>query len=80
MIVPGLGTATVEQLDAKLGSTACRRAGELLLEAFEAGAALAASCASTFLLAEAGLLDGRRATTTWWLAPCFATATPRSNC
>jgi transcriptional regulator GlxA family with amidase domain len=77
VIVPGLGTATVEQLDAKLKSTACRRAGDLLAESFEAGAALAASCASTFLLAQAGLLDGRRATTTWWLAPLFRHRYPR---
>jgi transcriptional regulator GlxA family with amidase domain len=71
VIIPGLGTASADELDGKLKSSACRRAGEMIGEAFESGATLAASCASTFLLAEAGLLDGRRATTTWWLAPLF---------
>ena len=59
VIVPGLGTASPDELDAKLNSLACRRARGLLREAFEGGAMLAASCASTFLLAEAGLLEGR---------------------
>lgn len=77
VIVPGLGTASVDELDAKLKSPACRRAGRLLREAFEGGAMLAASCASTFLLAETGLLDGRRATTTWWLAPLFRRRYPQ---
>jgi transcriptional regulator GlxA family with amidase domain len=71
VIVPGLGTASADELDGKIRSPACRRATGLLMEAFDAGATLAASCASTFLLAETGLLDGRRATTTWWLAPMF---------
>ena len=77
VIVPGLGTASADELDAKLKSPACRRAGDMLADAFEAGAMLAASCASTFLLAETGLLDGRRATTTWWLAPLFRQRYPR---
>jgi DJ-1/PfpI family len=71
VIIPGLGTWSADALDGKLKSSACRRAGDMLVAAFESGAALAASCASTFLLAEARLLDGRRATTTWWLAPLF---------
>jgi transcriptional regulator GlxA family with amidase domain len=71
VILPGLGTWSANELDAKLKSSACRRAGDGLVEAFNSGAVLAASCASTFLLAETGLLDGRRATTTWWLAPLF---------
>jgi transcriptional regulator GlxA family with amidase domain len=71
LIVPGLGTPSADELLHKLKSSACRRAGDMLASAFERGAALAASCASTFLLADTGLLDGRRATTTWWFAPLF---------
>ena len=71
VIVPGLGTPSADELLRKLKTSACRRAGDMLVGAFGRGAALAASCASTFLLADTGLLDGRRATTTWWFAPLF---------
>ena len=71
VIVPGLGTPSADDLLRKLKGSACRRAGDMLAGAFERGAALAASCASTFLLADTGLLDRRRATTTWWFAPLF---------
>lgn len=77
VIVPGLGTPTEDELDAKLKSPACRRAGDMLIGAFDSGAMLAAPCASTFLLAETGLLDGRRATTTWWFAPLFRQRYPK---
>lgn len=77
IIVPGLGTAEAGDLQRKLGSSACRRAQAILAEASATGASVAASCASTFLLAETGLLDGRRATTTWWLGPTFRQRYPR---
>ena len=71
IIVPGLGVDTADRLIDRLAAPDCRRAGQLLERASRTGASIAASCASTFLLAEAGLLNGRRATTTWWFAPLF---------
>jgi len=71
IIVPGLGTPSAGELETKLKSPMCRRAVDMLSRAHARGAMLAASCASTFLLAETGLLNGRRATTTWWFAPLF---------
>ena len=76
VIVPGLGTASADELVTKLKSPMCRRAVDMLIRAHARGAMLAASCASTFLLAETGLLDGRRATTTWWFAPLFGQRYP----
>lgn len=71
LIVPGLGVPTEAELLDCLATPALRRAGMIVADAHAAGASVAASCASTFILAQAGLLSGRRATTTWWLAPAF---------
>ncbi|MFD3546003.1 GlxA family transcriptional regulator [Streptomyces sp. NPDC058655] len=47
-----------------------------LREAHARGVPIAALCAGAFVLAEAGLLEGRRAVTHWWLAPQLAARHP----
>jgi transcriptional regulator GlxA family with amidase domain len=71
VIVPALGCKTPETLTAALErpdvSDACAR-----LRAWsKSGVRIAAACTATFVLAASGILDGGRATTTWWLSPLF---------
>ncbi|NPT41906.1 helix-turn-helix domain-containing protein [Paraburkholderia sp. 1N] len=71
VIVPALNTGSPEQLVPALERADVRQARAQLLKWHAEGALIAASCIGTFLVAETGLLDGREATTTWWLGPLF---------
>jgi transcriptional regulator GlxA family with amidase domain len=68
-VVPGLGTESLTSLEDRLLQPDALRAAAALASHLEAGGHAAASCASVFLLRSAGALAGRRATTSWWLAP-----------
>lgn len=71
VIVPALNTSRPEQLLPALERRDVKQAAEQLRTWYAGGARIAASCIGTFVLAEAGLLDGGEATTTWWLSPLF---------
>jgi transcriptional regulator GlxA family with amidase domain len=71
VIVPALGTTTADTLIPALNRADVQLAKAQLVAWQARGASIAASCIGTFLLAEAGLLDHREATTTWSLAPLF---------
>jgi transcriptional regulator GlxA family with amidase domain len=71
IIVPALKATTPATLVPALERPDVRQAKDQLLTWHSQGAQIGASCIGTFLLADAGLLDQREATTTWSLAPFF---------
>jgi transcriptional regulator GlxA family with amidase domain len=71
VVVPALNAKTPERLGQTLLRKDVRDALAHLQKWHAAGIHIAAACTGTFVLAEAGLLNDREATTTWSLAPFF---------
>lgn len=71
VVVPAIGYKMPGPLERALARPDVHDAAAALREWSRGGTTMAAACIGTFVLAESGLLDGQRATTTWWLAPLF---------
>ena len=77
VVLPAINRIMPKPLVQMLASSEAREAGVVLRKWSDRGALAAAACVGTFVLAEAALLDGEEATTTWWLAPLFRQRYPR---
>lgn len=69
VLVPGIWMEEVDTLEPTFARADVRALGEHAAKAHARGAFVGSACAGAFALADAGLLDGRACTTTWWLAP-----------
>jgi transcriptional regulator GlxA family with amidase domain len=75
IVIPGLGLMSDKAISTRFEQKDAIAAMDLL-RAAPASVRIGASCSSVFMLAETGLLAGREATMTWWLAQLFRTRHP----
>ncbi|MCU0700479.1 MAG: helix-turn-helix domain-containing protein [Myxococcaceae bacterium] len=71
LLVPGCWLEQPADVTRFLDRADVEACGALLARAHRRGAVVGSSCSGAFVVAHAGLLDGRHATTTWWLGPEF---------
>ncbi len=76
VILPGAGLLSDKEITSRFAKQDAQEAMRLLQLLDREKVKIGASCSSVFFLAEAGLLPGRAATTTWWLAQIFRARYP----
>jgi transcriptional regulator GlxA family with amidase domain len=75
VILPGLSLSSREEVETRLAKDDARNARSYLTT-LPQHKTISTSCSGSFLLAQASLLDGKRATTSWWLAHEFRAMFP----
>jgi len=78
-VVPGLGVTSARRADTLMQTPDAQALVRWLQRVAAQGSPLAASCSGVLALAEAGVLQGRRATTAWWLAPLLRQRAPGAD-
>ncbi|MCP6696076.1 GlxA family transcriptional regulator [Pseudomonas donghuensis] len=75
-VIPGLGISDFDALLQRLEDDWVLQTLPALKAHVNQSKEIAASCSAVFLLHAAGLLTGRRVTTSWWLAPWLSSIAP----
>lgn len=68
-VLPGMGMEHAAAIGRRLACADAVQVAAAVARHVQRGGRVAASCSSVFLLQAAGVLQGRRVTTSWWLAP-----------
>ena len=76
LLVPAMSERRPDALLEEVAGKDCGAVRHAVAAARSEGIPVYSACTGTFLLAESGVLEGRRATTSWWLAPVFRTRYP----
>ncbi len=77
IVVPAFGTMNASDTLGALHTASGRQLVEALEQVRAGTCTVAAACTGVFAVAETGLLDTRRATTSWWLGATFRKRYPR---
>ena len=79
VVLPGLGLTTPKQVEDAFSSDDLRHVVRALITLKARGTVFATSCTGVFALGEAGMIDQKTVTTTWWLSALLQERFPETR-